>query len=60
MFVTKISQFRPKCLLTFFLIHNTSTFRVMNLGRYVTVDDCGNYVTFSQAVRSDKDSAQRA
>ena len=60
MFVTKISQFRPKCLLTFFPIHNTSTFRVMKLGRYVIVDDCGNYVTFSQAVRSDKDSAQRA
>ena len=32
----------------------------MKLGRYVIVDDCGNYVTFSQAVRSDKDSAQRA
>ena len=27
---------------------------------YQIVDDCGNYVTFSQAVRSDKDSAQRA
>ena len=41
-------------------------FRVMKLGRYVIVDDGGNSVTFSQAVRSDKDflknynSSQRA
>ena len=27
----------------------------MKLGRYVIVDDGGNYVTFPQAVRSDKD-----
>ena len=27
----------------------------MKLGRYVIVDNGGNYVTFSQAVRSDKD-----
>ena len=36
--------------ITFFPILNTSirwvTFRVMKLGRYVIVDDGGNYVTF--------------
>ena len=30
-------------------------FHVMKLGHDVIVDDGGNYVTFSQAVRSDKD-----
>ena len=53
-----------ECLLTFFPIHNTSicraTFCVMKLGRYVIVDDGGNYVTFSQAVRSDQDCCWRA
>ena len=53
-----------------FPIHNTSirwaTFCVMILGCYVIVDDGGNSVTFSQAVRSDKEflknynSSQRA
>ena len=49
-FVTKISKFWLKCLLTLFPIHNTSirwdTFRVVKLGGYVIVDDGGNYVTF--------------
>ena len=49
-----------KMSIRFFPIHNTSMFCVIKLRCYVIVDDCGNYVTFSQAVRSDKDSAQRA
>ena len=32
-----------------------ATFHVVKLGRSVIVEDGGNYVTFSQAVRSDKD-----
>ena len=50
--ISKVSEFRLKCLYTFFPILNTSirrvTFRVLKLGRYVIVNDGGNYVTFHE------------
>ena len=54
-FITKISKFHLKCLLSFFPIHNTSVrrkarvaFHIMKLDHYVIVDDCGNYVLFHE------------